>query len=105
LDNLLGKNPIYNLEHDIVEQPTWWQRLVNGVMYQGKNALGQEVYKKYYGGPISGVVAGANVEGEAEGAYTVFENISKRIRRLSTTNFSIGITAARFEANLAKVAV
>jgi RHS repeat-associated protein len=38
------------IDNSIVKAPTWWQRFVNGPMYQGKNLLGFEVYKKYYGG-------------------------------------------------------
>jgi hypothetical protein len=59
-------------------------------MYQGKNVFGGDVHRKYYGGPISGVIAGANVEGEAEGAYTIniFLQIkSAHIYSLSLTSF------------------
>jgi RHS repeat-associated protein len=95
-------DPIAMLRHTVVDEGSWWDRLVNGPMYRGKNGLGEDLYRKYYGGPITGAITG--VEGEAEGAATIFENISKRIRALSTTNFFIGLTSVKFEAALAKVA-
>jgi hypothetical protein len=104
VDDMLGRNPFYNLEHDIVEKPSWWQGFINGPFYQGKNVFGDKVFQKYYGGIAPGADAVMGEEGAAEGAGTVFKNISKRIRSKSTINFFVGITSARFEAALAKAA-
>jgi hypothetical protein len=43
-------------------------------------------------------------EGAAEGAVTIFENISKRIRDKSTINFLVKMKAAQFEAALSNAA-
>jgi hypothetical protein len=54
MKQLLESDPVWQLEHKIVEPaPTgFWQRLWNGPFYLGKNALGEKVYKRVYGGTI-----------------------------------------------------
>jgi RHS repeat-associated protein len=95
-------DPIAKVRNTVVDQPSWWDTFVEGPFYRGKNVFGEELYTKHYGGPITGAVTSVNLEGEAESAYTTFQNISKRIRALSTTNFAIGVTSAKFEAAMAK---
>ena len=53
----------------------------------------------HYGGNPPDV-SGRSILGNA----TTFVNISKRVRALSTLNFAVGISLARFEAVMAKAA-
>jgi RHS repeat-associated protein len=100
LENVLGKNPVYNLEHTVVEKPTWWQGFINGPFYEGKNVFGQKIYRPYYGGTPPEAITG--LEGAAEeGASIIFKNITKG---RSVTNILVGITSDRFEANMARLA-
>lgn len=83
-------------------EATAWQKFWNGPFFLGKNVFGGDIYRRYYGGvPPDGVIGAA---GSTEGAYTVFKNISKRIRAKSTINFFVGMKLANFESSLAKAA-
>jgi RHS repeat-associated protein len=57
--NVMGydpHDPVDQMLHTVVQQPTLWQGFVNGPMYEGKNALGGDIYRNYYGGtaPVEG---------------------------------------------------
>ena len=69
-------DPISQLDHTIVEQPTWWQGFINGPMYQGKNALGDKVYRPYYGGTAP-----------AEGSFNRAEGIAELFRLRSARSW------------------
>jgi len=41
---------LWRIDHTIASEPTWWQSLTHGSMYEGKNLLGNDMYLDYYGG-------------------------------------------------------
>jgi hypothetical protein len=69
-------------------------------MYEGKNVFGDKVFRPYYGGTPPMEITG--IGGAAGATATLFENIT--VTSKSIANFLVDITAARFEASLAKAA-
>lgn len=59
-------DPISVLEHTAVEKPTRWENFLYGPFYKGKNALGDRVYQKYYGGTAPAEGSFNRMEGVAE---------------------------------------
>ncbi len=107
---VLGYDPEgaqYQKQHMVVKEPSFWDKFTDnsdGGMLLGYNWQGNAVRLPFYGGIAPGADAVFGEEGAAEGAWTVFKNISKRIRSRSTINFFVGMTRGRFEAALAKAA-
>jgi RHS repeat-associated protein len=98
---LLGYNPddpLSQLQHTVVEQPTFWQFLWKGAGYNGKNIFGEDVYHRVYTGvPPDGAIGG--VGGEASIAFRYIS-----FTRKSIPNFRIGLQLAKFEEALARAA-
>jgi len=100
-------DPQYQKSHLVVREPTWWEGFTDHgdeEILLAYNWRGNAIRQPYHGGIAPGADAVIGEEGAAEGAWTAFKNISKRIRSRSTINFFVGITSARFEATLAKAA-
>jgi len=85
MENELGHNPIYNLDHDVVEEATSWDRFVYGVMYKGKNAFGEKVFQKYYGGTAPAEGPGGSLEsilGEVEDGANFVERSTSVLKHI-----------------------
>lgn len=98
----LNPKTLYNdwvyaeIRNTVVEGPSVWDWIIGA---KGKNMFGERVYPNQIIGTID-----IGPAGEAEGAATVFKNMSRRIRSRSTINFFVGMRLENFEAALAKVA-
>jgi len=93
-------DPISVLLNTVVDPPTKWQQLWNGPMYEGKNILGDKLFKFYYGGTppdaaFSGLGSLFKATGEGVNLVTQTDNVLGHIFRDAAGHLNITSIASQ----------